>query len=69
MQNGLALLFPPSVVALLVAAAYSPALAAWAAVPAAMAFTAAVWLEAAWLVVLLARAYARLDPVEAGLLR
>lgn len=64
----LLLVLPPALAAALVGAAYGPALAGWAAVPAAMAFTAAVWIEVAWLVARLARAYERLDPVEAGLL-
>ena len=58
----------PLLTAGLVAAAYAAPLAGWSAIPTAMAFTGAVWLEAAWLVRGLARAYDRLDPVESALL-
>lgn len=64
----LIVLILPLLVAGLVAVAYAGPLAGWSAIPTAMAFTGAVWLEAAWLVRGLARVYDRLDPVESALL-
>ncbi|MBW3553075.1 MAG: putative ABC exporter domain-containing protein [Gemmatimonadetes bacterium] len=64
----LIVLILPLLAAALVAAAYAGPLAGWSAIPTAMAFTGAVWLQAAWLVRGLGRAYDRLDPVESALL-
>jgi hypothetical protein len=65
----LAGLIPPALVGAAIAARLFPAIGARAAIPAAVAFIPALWIEVALVVLWLGDVFERTDPAEAGLAR